>query len=50
MEDVIKLEARDFVISGIEKYSGGGQVNFEVFVYLLITAKGCLQVRQRGYG
>ena len=30
MEDTIKLEARDFVISGIEKFSGGGSVNFEV--------------------
>ena len=30
MEDTIKLEARDFVISGIEKFSGGGTVNFEV--------------------
>ena len=30
MEDVIKLEAKDFVASGIEKFSGGGQVNFEV--------------------
>lgn len=30
MEDVIKIEAKDFVMSGIEKFSGGGVVNFEV--------------------
>ena len=30
MEDVIKVEAKDFVMSGIEKFSGGGAVNFEV--------------------
>lgn len=29
MEDVIKVEAKDFVMSGIEKFSGGGVVNFE---------------------
>ena len=31
MEEVIKVEAKDFVSSGIEKFSGGGTVNFEVF-------------------
>lgn len=30
MDDVIKVEAKDFVMSGIEKFSGGGVVNFEV--------------------
>ena len=42
MEEVIKVEAKDFVSSGIEKFSGGGQVNFEVSDLFLLTVKGCL--------
>jgi hypothetical protein len=30
MEDVIKVEAKDFVISGIEKASGATGINLEV--------------------
>ena len=30
MEDVIKLEAKEFVISGIEKASGATGINIEV--------------------
>ena len=39
MEDVIKVEAKDFVMSGIEKFSGGGVVNFEVSAG--IDVNGC---------
>ena len=47
MEDVIKVEAKDFVISGIEKFSGGGIVNYEVRQTWSITVTARLQVRQR---
>jgi hypothetical protein len=44
MEDVIKTEAKDFVISGIEKASGQYGINIEVSVTLsivtLLTKRG----------
>ena len=42
MDEVIKVEAKDFVSSGIEKFSGGGQVNFEVQLEIMLTVLGCL--------
>ena len=50
MEDTIKLEARDFVISGIEKFSGGGSVNFEVSYLEMLTVKACLQICEGSNG
>ena len=38
MDDTIKVEAKDFVISGIEKFSGGGSVNFEVSYKKVLTS------------
>ena len=42
MDEVIKIEAKDFVSSGIEKFSGGGQVNYEVRFAQRLTDIGCM--------
>lgn len=38
MEDVIKIEAKDFVMSGIEKASGQFGINIEVSIQQYSTS------------